>query len=204
MDDILNLKPNIIIGDFKEGTLTLNAWKDFQSRQGPYASKDTNEKSNGTVKVVVAGCEVDYVKISSQAQINSIQYLSDNSKLIHDEILRQLIVALSDLKSIYGEYLPSINNAEEFQKHMGLSTIHVMTPDKDDFAYVGFEFGCTWDEEHGLGVMTHKARVISIGQADKSFDIWPTYADNGTEAEMTVKWDQDHKHLKRSKWKFWK
>jgi hypothetical protein len=85
------------------------------------------------------------------------------------------------MKAVYGNDLLDINNAENFKDLLGLSIVHVMPSDKDDFAYLGFEFGCTWDEEHGLGVMTHKDRVITIGQADKSFDIWPTYADNGTE-----------------------
>jgi len=205
MENILDLKPNIIIGDFKEGALTLNAWKGFQSRQGPYASKDSNHKSNGTVKVMVSGCEVDYVKVSSQAQINAIKFLADNSEIIRDEIIRELIIAFPDMKAVYEDHLPDIKTIDEFKNHLGLSIVHIMKSDKDDVAYIGFEFGCTWDEEHGLGVMTHKNRVITIGQADKSFDIWPTYADNGTETQMTEKWDNDHKHLQRQKpwWKFW-
>lgn len=203
MENILELKPNIIIGDFKEGVLTLNAWEGFQSRQGYYGSMGSNAPSDGTVKVMVSGCEVDHVKVSSQAQINAIKFLADHSEIIRDEIIRELIVAFPDMKAVDEDHFPEIKNVEDIKNHIGLSIVHVMTSDKDNFAYVGFEFGCTWDEEHGLGVMTHKNRVITIGQADKSFDIWSTYADNGTETQMSEKWETNHKHLKRQK-PWWK
>jgi len=35
--------------------------------------------------------------------------------------------------------------------------------EKDGIPYVGFEFGCTWDEEHGLGVLMHGTRTVEIG-----------------------------------------
>lgn len=205
MENILSLKPNIIIGDLKEGTLTLNAWIGFQSRQGPYGSKDSNDQSDGTVKVTVSGCQVDYVKVCSQAQINAIKFLADNSEKIRDEIIKELVVAFPDMKAVYNDHLPDISSIDEFKNYIGLSIVHIMTSEKDSLAYVGFEFGCTWDEEHGLGVMTHKNRVVSLGQADKSFDIWSTYRDNGTINQMIEKWNNDHKHLKKQKpwWKLW-
>lgn len=44
-------------------------------------------------------------------------------------------------------------------------------------AYVGYEFRCTWDEEHGMGVMTHKNRVVAIGGADVSILEWIAESD---------------------------
>ncbi|WP_434938032.1 DUF6985 domain-containing protein [Leptospira koniambonensis] len=199
----MNLKPNRIIGDFKEGSLTLEAWKNFQSRQGRYASKDSNNKSNGKVKIFVEGCEIDYVKVSSHAQVAVIKFLVDNSELIRDEILKELLAFLPDRKSTFDIDLPNINFATDFKNFIGLSIVHVLTSEKDDFAYVGFEFGCTWDEEHGLGVMTHKDRIIAIGQADKAFDTWVTYSDNGTAALISEKWGIDDKDVKSPWWKFW-
>jgi hypothetical protein len=55
---------------------------------------------------------------------------------------------------------------------IGLSSVHVLSVAKDGIAYIGFEFGCTWDGEHGLGVMTHRDRVIEVGGADTSFLAW--------------------------------
>ena len=38
--------------------------------------------------------------------------------------------------------------------------------------YAGFEFGCTWDDEHGLGVLMHGTRVVKIGGADTAILLW--------------------------------
>ena len=70
-----------------------------------------------------------------------------------------------------------------------------MYSDKDNFAYIGFEFGCEWDEEHGLGVMMHKDSVVVIGQADTSFDSWVTFNDNGTTDRETEKWNAENARL---------
>ena len=52
---------------------------------------------------------------------------------------------------------------------IGVGIVHVLAEAKAGHAYVGFEMGCTWDEEHGLGVLTHIGRVVELGQADTAF-----------------------------------
>ena len=47
-------------------------------------------------------------------------------------------------------------------------------------AYVGWEFGCTWDDEHGLGVMTHGNPIVNVGAADIAFG-WEAKNDSGIE-----------------------
>jgi len=183
MQNVFELKPNIIIGDNYEGEIPLSAWKGFQSRQGFYGSKDGNETSNGLVKVFIKGRQVDYVKITTQEQINSLNFLHDNADKIRDEILNALLNELPEIRDIYEDLVPEINSISDFQNVLGLSIIHIMDSDKDGFAYIGYELGCDWDDEHGIGIMTHKDRVIEIGQADTSFNSWITYKDNGTEAE---------------------
>ena len=162
MQEILELRPNIIIGDNYEGQVTLSSWAGFQSRQGFYGAKDSNDNSNGLVKVFITGRQVDYVKISTQEQINSIIFLHKNSDKIRDAILNELIKELPEIKDIYEDLFPTINNIDDFKKVLGLSILHVMNSDKDGFAYVGYELGCDWDVEHGIGVMMYKEKVIAI------------------------------------------
>lgn len=52
---------------------------------------------------------------------------------------------------------------------MGLTTVHVLSASLDGKAYVGFELGCDWDEEHGAGVLLHGKRVVDVGHASVSF-----------------------------------
>jgi len=213
MNNILEIKPNIIIGDNYEGELTLLSWTGFQSRQGFYSSKDSNELSNGVVKVFLEGKEVDYVKVTTLEQVNAIKYLVDNSEEVRDALLNGLLNEMTELKEIYEDLIPEINKIEDFRNCIGLANIHIMSSDKDNFAYIGFELGCEWDEEHGVGVMMHKDRVVAIGQADTAFDSWVTFDDNGTTELETKKWEEANTKLeldrkatenKKPWWKFWK
>jgi hypothetical protein len=52
-----------------------------------------------------------------------------------------------------------------------------MAVTRSNAAYVGLEFGCTWDEEHGVGVMTHQGRAVKIGGADTAFLAWVAEGD---------------------------
>lgn len=59
-DMIPNLEMKIYQGDNYElksieGTIKLNAWIGYQSRQGEYGSVDNEEKSDGTAKITVGG-----------------------------------------------------------------------------------------------------------------------------------------------------
>jgi len=210
----LDLKPNIIIGDDYNGFLILDAWKGFQIRQGSYGSNNTQEKSEGHIKVTVEGVPVDYVKVSSPAQVAAIHYLVDHSEEIKDALLKGLLEKFPSLKEIYEEYLPDVSEISQFKDVIGISYLHVMSAEKDGYAYIGFELGCTWDEDHGAGVMMHKGRVIEIGQADTSFDSWVAFDDNGTTEIEQAKWEEANARIAAEKkkgelkikpwWQFWR
>jgi len=211
MNNIIDLKPQIIIGDTYEGILTLNSWKGFQSRQGFYSSLDKDESSDGIVKVFVQGKEIDYVKTTTIQQVNAIGFLVDNSEAIRNALLVGLLNVLPSLKEFYEDLIPDIDNIEDFKNLIGLSNLHIMTSDKDGFAYIGFELGCDWDDEHGVGIMMHKDRVVAIGQAETSFDSWVTFDDNGTSEIETQNWNEANaklqsegqKKTEKQWWKFW-
>ncbi len=212
MTNIIDLKPNTIIGDVYKSLLTLDSWKRFQSRQGIYGSQDKQDDSDGIVKIFVQGKEIDNVKITTQEQINAIKYLIDNSDGIRDALLIGLLKELPNLREIYEDLIPNIDNVNQFMNVLGLANLHVMSSDKENFAYIGFELGCDWDDEHGLGVMMHKNRVVAIGQADTSFDDWVTFDDNGTTEIETQKWNEANAKIQLERqgnnaekpwWKFW-
>lgn len=47
-----------------------------------------------------------------------------------------------------------------------LMEVHIHHPQQDGVSYVGYELECAWEREHGLGVMTHRDRVVKVGAAD--------------------------------------
>ena len=203
MNSLLQLKPTTIIGDLGEYSLTLDSWKGFQSRQGNYTSKDTDLPSDGKIKVIIRGVAVDYVKLYSQSQASAIKYLIDNQTKVRDTLLTSLLNEYPKMKEIYEDNIPNISDINDYKDLIGLSTLHVLDSEKDDIAYLGFEFGCNWDEEHGTGVVMHKDRIISIGQATEAFNLWVTYDDNGTASEMEKKWNDENKVVNKPWWKFW-
>lgn len=161
-----------------EGTIQLSAWRGFQNRQGPYNSISSTEPFSGTVKMTVGECTSSEAPLFvSPEQVNAYKFTLENQVRIKDSILNALLPEYIKLRPEYGgdeadEYMPNITDASQFSKLIGLSFIHVLDISKEGVAYVGYEFGCNWDDEHGLGIMTHKDRVIEIGGADTSFETW--------------------------------
>lgn len=70
------------------------------------------------------------------------------------------------------EDLPTITSVDGLTKVTALEKINVHQISKDGVPYVGYQFSCSWDEEHGLGVLMHDKRVIEIGGWDTAFLLW--------------------------------
>lgn len=171
-----------------EGTIKLNAWIGYQSRQGAYGSVNNDEQSDGTAKLNIGGDMVLDISEVTQEHVNAYNYLTQHQEAIKDTILAALLAQYKDLQGQYGydaedaaSIMPDVDNISQFKSLIGLSTVHLLNVSKDETAYAGYQFGCTWDDEHGLGVMTHKDRVIEIGGADTSFLTWVAKNDLGPE-----------------------
>lgn len=68
--------------------------------------------------------------------------------------------------------MPDIEQPSQLKSLMGLSEVRIFKTSKAGTAYVGFGFGCTWDDEHALGAMTHMGRVVEISGADTAILEW--------------------------------
>lgn len=67
------------------------------------------------------------------------------------------------------EAMPEITSPGELQRLIRPGGVHILAVPRDGLTCVGFEFRCRWDEEHGLGVLTHNRRVVNVGQAQEAF-----------------------------------
>lgn len=72
----------------------------------------------------------------------------------------------------FGEYFPVVIDDDELRENIGLYAINVHQVDADGVPLVGYEFGCEWEQEHGLGVLMHGTRVVDVGSADTAFLLW--------------------------------
>lgn len=126
----------------------------------------------------------------SAAQVAACQHLADNLEAIGPKVLDTIFAMyrgtyrenVAMLISCAGwdegaRLVPLLHSAERLGEVAGIHTVHVQDAERDGLAYVGFELGCTWEDEHGLGVVVHGQRVVDIGQAALSFDGYAAYKD---------------------------
>lgn len=163
---------------FWTGEVMLRSWSGFQPRSDVYGSIDSRAKSDGRARLAIVADD-DMRMPPRPEQARAFQFLLDNEQAVSSAVLAAVFSEYPSPRDFYGydeeeaaELMPEIEQAEQLGSLIGLSGIHVLAVAKDGFAYVGFEFGCTWDDEHGLGVITHRDRVVAVGGADASFLAW--------------------------------
>ena len=156
-------------GYFWAGRVVLNAWRGFQSRLGAYAARSSTKESDGTAQLSVAPPAGVAERPPSAEQTNAFRYLLEHEEAIRDALLSAIFEEYPAIRErLLGDGLvdesdlPALERAEQLKSHIGLSIVHVLPVVKHGAAYVGFEFGCTWDDEHGLGVMTHQGRIVEL------------------------------------------
>lgn len=175
------------IGDW-ETQIEIEAFKEFQSRGGYYSSKDKEEKSNGIVKLFISDDLSDEPDPSPE-QFAAIDYLIDNQQHIIRSILDRVKMEYPNLREWCGDdYCPPLNTDDDVKNAIGFGTIHLQLEHKDGIAYMGYECGCEWDDEHGLGILMHKDRIISFGAAEEAFSPWQAMKDNGTSESKRAEW----------------
>ena len=196
-----------------EGALQLTAWAGFQSRQGWYNGKDREAPSDGWMKLSVEGDPNAEPPVMSAEQAAAYQYLMEHQEAIQQHIRAAALVHYNEWEAQCGYdeesgfSAPRAADRASFQPVMGLSQVHLLDLSKDGIAYVGYECGCEWDEEHGFGVLTHRDRVIEGGSADVSFDTW--LAENDIDPVAAQKELEKYKDMrgipppKKPWWKFW-
>lgn len=172
---------------FWAGEVILPTWAGFQSRRGNYASVSSHAKSDGRVRLTVTPENDEEKTPPLMEQIRAFQLLLENERAVGESVLMAIFAEYPRLCDMYGydddeaaELMPKIKRADQLRTLIGLSNVHLLNVAKDGISYIGFEFGCTWDDEHGLGVMTYRNRVVEVGGADTSFLAWIAEADAET------------------------
>ncbi len=127
------------------------------------------------------GGEVDVDEIKPY-HVKACEYLDENDAeilhLIIDSIYEkyrnwQIEYGYADLSPEEREYyMPDIESKEEIMPMITPKCIVILDAEKDGIAYYGVQFICTWDQEHNLGVMLHKNRIVEIGTEDMAFLSW--------------------------------
>jgi len=155
------------------GRIPLNSWKGFQTRLGAYESVSADTPSDGIVCVCVEPAEPPPTETSrkqppSATQADANRDFVDCERAIHDRIVQAVVEFYNSVVDTYIEYRvpdlpPALDSPDQLRGLIGLNFVHVLAEEKDGVCYIGCQFGCEWDEEHGLGVMTHGGDVVEVG-----------------------------------------
>ena len=158
--------------------IVLPAWAGFQSRRGPYASRSALMPSDGSALLYLMPPD-DMGAVPTPEQAAAYRHLMDHQEATRDAILQAIFDRYPDEQKAYGyegeeaeELMPDLQDREQLRAMIGLSNVHLFPVVKDGIAYIGFEFGCCWDDEHGLGAMTHAGRIVEVGGADTAILEW--------------------------------
>jgi uncharacterized protein DUF6985 len=159
-------------------TAVLSSWKGFQNRRGDYGAQVPGGPSEGRTRIVFAP-EGRGTEPLTHSEISSIAWAIENEARLSEALISSLLKEYPALQEQYGysgkekdELMPDIQSAGELRALIGLYALNVHQLQKDGVPYLGFEFGCSWDEEHGLGVLMHDTRTVEIGGADTAFLLW--------------------------------
>ncbi len=166
---------------FWRTTIQLPAWAGYQDRCGCYGSKRTSKKSDGLVQLTVDVLSDQARSNPTPAQSAAYTHLLKHQKQIQKAILLDVFDRYPDYRASYladfgldetDNRLPKLKRIQQLKDLVGLSSVFIHTVEKDGIAYVGFEFGCIWEEEHGLGAMMYMDRVVQIGDATVGILEW--------------------------------
>src|SRR6266478_3102087 len=179
------------------GRVHLEAWKGFATRQelaDEFMSFRFSAPPEGDFGLDVSPLDIHQSSFKpTHAQARAFQHLLDNQKSIREAVLEGIFLVYDDWReSYYGESIssdggktyksgwelpdlvppekmPKLSNPGDLVRLISPSSVHVLAKETEGLTRIGFGFDCKWDEEHDLGVLTHKGRVVEVGQADTAF-----------------------------------
>ena len=157
--------PNIIHKDiFWEGNLLLEKWNGFY------------EKDLQLILNIGGDCIIEEV---TETHESGYSYLISEQKEILECIFDAVFENYSSWQDEYGYddeekavFMPDISSSSGLKPLMYPEKIFIMNVEIEKMPYIGVQLKCKWDEEHGVGIMLHKNRVVKVGSADTAFMTW--------------------------------
>jgi len=168
-------------------TAILPSWKGIQIRRDLYGAREKARPTDGTVEVMFVreGRETEPL---TDGEIAAAKWVIENEAAISQALIESLAKDYPDQQEFYeysgkerAELMPDIGSVGDLRTLLRLNVVYIHQVQKDGIPYAGFLFGCTWEREHGLGILMHGTRTVRIGWADDAFDAWIAKEDRDSE-----------------------
>ncbi|MBQ2803012.1 MAG: hypothetical protein IJF07_03850, partial [Lachnospiraceae bacterium] len=151
--------------EFFKGYVSLPVWEKFFGEEAKEISYDI-------------GGDAPKYRLSKNHKAG-LAYVVDYQEAILTALLKELNKQYPELQEIYdycdedkADFMPDVTRLTDFAALLSPIAIHILSVHKDGMPYIGYEFSCSWDREHGLGFMMFQDKVIEMGGADSSFLSW--------------------------------
>jgi hypothetical protein len=164
-------------GQFWTVAVRVPSWTDFLNHRDAVFSRRSADPQDGTVSLVFAPEGRDDAPMR-EAEVELARWPLRREREMQSALLSELVVGYDELvggnEEVSGDEdtAPSVSRPEDFKSLITLRRIYVHQVQKDGCPYVGFEFTCSWDDEHGLGVLMRDTRVVEIGGAHMAMLLW--------------------------------
>lgn len=116
---------------------------------------------------------------------NTLKYIVEQQECILNVVFDALYLNYPIWQEEYGYegdektlFMPDISCKEDLKLLLVPQKIYIMNIEADNLAYYGIELNCRWDEEHGIGLMLYKCRVVEVGGSETAFMTWIAEGDN--------------------------
>ena len=154
-------------------TAKLAGWAGFKNfRVG------SRKPSDGTVRIVFAPEGRGDEALTGEER-GLIEQFMKNEPEISKSVLAYLVKEYPKLQAQSGytdrekkQFMPDIRCERDLRALICLHAVNIHQVSKNGVPYAGYQFWCTWDEEHGLGILMHDTRPVEIGGADTAITLW--------------------------------
>lgn len=114
----------------------------------------------------------------SAMQLMNFSWLEHEDEALAKASLEALCTFVPTLRATYDflpdEYAdrlpPRLAEPNDLLPLIALQSITIHAIDHASTPYLGLQFSCAWDEEHGLGLLCHGTEVLDIGTAEAALD----------------------------------
>ncbi|WP_299606008.1 hypothetical protein [uncultured Tateyamaria sp.] len=155
---------------------TFPVWAGFSTSEEQFGEIDPKKRALGTVQVLFAPegrgeqsldqNELALIKAFEDFHVEQAQAVLNGLFHGYPKICQEFEYAING--DPHWPKPPSINHKDDLCSIIQLHTIHIHQIERSGSPYVGYDFYCDWEEEHGLGVLMYKDRVVEIGDADSA------------------------------------
>lgn len=156
----------------------LPAWAGFRAETDTFVAVGDYAASDGTVELVFAPEGRDLSPLTAE-ELALIERAIASDEQACEAILEAVFRQYPAMQESYGygpdeqvRFMPDISSPADLKHLLSPSSMNVHQIEKDGVPYVGYGFGCTWDVEHGLGVLIHGTRCVDLGGSDTAFLLW--------------------------------